>query len=396
MLVVCPPAPLWGAELNLLSLVEPLRERGVALRLGARADSPLAQAWVQRGWPLTEIDVGAHDGIRATDDPDRRAGARQLAAEARTVGRGFRDILRAARGAEVVMSFNLRTHLEVALAGRLARRPVVLDLVNIVRPGVGRRVLRTAARLATVTVANSAATAAVLGSGPRVEVVHPGVDLDRFAPGVRDAAVRAALGAGDDTLLVGIVGRIDPRKGVQVLVEAMARAQGAARDAHLVVVGDAGTGDPAFAAEVRAGAARRLGDRVTFTGKRSDIPAVIRCLDVLVNASVAEPFGLTLLEAQASGVPVVATDAGGPPEFVVDGRTGLLVPPFEPDALAAALDRLLADADLRGGLAAAALAAARPARGLVAQWDRLAAIYRSAAGAPPAPGAAPSSASARR
>ena len=73
-----------------------------------------------------------------------------------------------------------------------------------------------------------------------------------------------------------------------------------------------------------------LGDRARFVGPVDDVPGVLRSLDVLVNASASEPFGLSVLEAQASGVPVIGTDAGGIPEFVTDGETGLLVAPGGP------------------------------------------------------------------
>ena len=87
---------------------------------------------------------------------------------------------------------------------------------------------------------------------------------------------------------------------------------------------------------------------MTFAGRRADVPDVLRCLDVLVNASDAEPFGRSVLEAQASGVAVVGTDAGGIPEFVDSDVTGLLVPPGVPAALRAALARVLADAEPAG------------------------------------------------
>ncbi len=84
-----------------------------------------------------------------------------------------------------------------------------------------------------------------------------------------------------------------------------------------------------------------------FVGRTNDVPDTLRALDVLVNTSVAEPFGLSVLEAQASGVAVVGTRAGGIPDFVFDGDNGLLVPSGDADALAKALDRLVTDPEWR-------------------------------------------------
>jgi glycosyltransferase involved in cell wall biosynthesis len=105
------------------------------------------------------------------------------------------------------------------------------------------------------------------------------------------------------------------------------------------------------------------------------VPEVLRALDVLASASYAEPFGRALLEAQASGVPVVGTRSGGVPEFVEDGVTGLLVPPQDPAALATALQRLLGDAGLRERLARAGRAQAEERFGLAERYDAVADVY---------------------
>jgi glycosyltransferase involved in cell wall biosynthesis len=110
-----------------------------------------------------------------------------------------------------------------------------------------------------------------------------------------------------------------------------------------------------------------------------EVPAVLRSLDVLVNASTSEPFGLSVLEAQACGVAVIGTDAGGVPEFVADGETGLLVAPGRPDALAAGLSRLLCVPGLRDDLAAAARSGVVAHHTLAARADAVAGVYRTLA-----------------
>ena len=212
------------------------------------------------------------------------------------------------------------------------------------------------------------------------------VDLDRFGPGPAPDHLRGQLTSDETAPLVGIVGRIDPGKGVDVLVAAMGLLQGGAARAHLVVVGSGGLAPDGYPERVRAEAERTLGDRVRFVGRTSDVPGTLRALDVLVNASVAEPFGLSVLEAQASEVAVVGTRAGGIPDFVFDGDNGLLVPPGDPDALAKALDRLITDDDLRARLARRGRDTAR-GRGIEARADVAAEMYRAVArrGVAPAP-----------
>ena len=188
----------------------------------------------------------------------------------------------------------------------------------------------------------------------RVLVIRHGIDLDQFSPGPADPAVVRSLGGGPGVRLIGILGRLHPSKQVDVLVAAVAQLRPRDERVVLAVVGGdfAGRGFSGYGDELRARAQEVLGDRVRFAGARSDVAAVVRALDVLVNASVAEPFGTSLLEAQASGIPVVATASGGAPEFVLDGTTGLLVPPRDPSAMAVAIDRLLDDPGLRRRLAA--------------------------------------------
>jgi D-inositol-3-phosphate glycosyltransferase len=210
-------------------------------------------------------------------------------------------------------------------------------------------------------------------------VVHQAVNLQRFSPGPVDQTIRRLLTDDPDGFLVGIVGRIDPMKGVDVLIRAMALLAGRAASARLVVVGSPGLDAGEYEDAVKKDAERLLGQRVRFVGPRSDVPQVLRALDVLVNASAAEPFGLIVLEAQACGVPVVAPSSGGIPDFVTDGDNGLLVPPGDPASLARALESLLSDASLRERLGRRGRETAVAKHGLDLRVARLAQIYRTAA-----------------
>lgn len=377
-LLVSPPAPVWGAQIYLLNQLDGLRERGVNLTLGTTGDSPFAEAWRERGLHLVELGLHRHPGLRVGDTSERPNIA-SLAKMSAAMVDNARRVASLARRYDMMYSFSLSTHLETALAGRASRTPVALDLVDLVRPGVGQRILRTAARLATLTVANSTATASLLGSAGPVRVIHPGIDLERFHPGAASPSLRAELAGDSDCALVGVVGRIDEGKGIHVLVDAMAQLGERFATARLVVVGDKGTDATNYAERLRKRAHEMLGDRVRFVGRRNDIPEIMRTLDVLVVAAVAEPFGLTALEAQASRTPVIGTRAGGLPEFVEHDVTGLLVPPLDADLLARAIERMLGDEALRTRIVDEAERRANPSRGLEAQYDELGRMYRDVA-----------------
>jgi len=369
---------VWGAELATMALAGPLAARGIDLTLGSPPGGDLEEHWRRLGLPFVPLDFSDRQGIRG-EGAEGRPSPRQFAAELATTAQSVRAIAGAARGFDLVHSNSLWAHLDCALAGRLARRPVILELYDLVRPGLGRQVLTAAASLSTVAIAISQAVADIIGPrGARhVRIVALSVDLDRFGPGPAPAGVRSQLTADVDAPLVGIVGRIDPEKGVDVLVRAMGSLTGAAARAHLVVVGSGGLAPDGFPERVRAEAQELLGERVRFVGRSADVPGTMRALDVLVNASVAEPFGLSVLEAQATGVAVVGTAAGGIPDFVFDGDNGLLVPPRDVDALAKALERLVTDDELRARLAARGRATALD-RGIEARADTIAGLYRQA------------------
>jgi len=190
-----------------------------------------------------------------------------------------------------------------------------------------------------------------VGIAPRkVQVLMNGVDVERFAPGAVDR--RALLPqVPDGAVVVGTVGRLDPVKGHAVLVDAVARltAHGEV-PMQLVIVGE---GPERAALQQRIDAAG-LGETVHLLGEREDVPAVLQTCDVFCLPSFAEGISNTLLEAMATGLPVVATAVGGNRELVVDGEVGCLVPAHDPAALAAALQPLVSDVGMRQRWGAAA------------------------------------------
>jgi glycosyltransferase involved in cell wall biosynthesis len=352
-----------------------LVSRGIMPTLACPAESPLRDEWVALGLDWVPLQLPTHGGLRRPDGT--RPSPRELIGEARAAALAVPVIARLAGSADVVHSQSLDAHLDVAVAGRLRGRPTILQIHDLVAPGVGRWVLGTAAGLAAHTLAISAAVAACV-AGParrRVEVLHHGIDLHTFTPGAPNAAVRAALARRPEDPIVGILGRIDPEKGVNVLLDAIGRLD-ARFGVQCAVIGTP-MRDASWAERLLAEAGDRLGERVRVLAPRRDVADVLRALDVVVNASSAEPLGLTLIEAQACGVPVIATTGGGAAEVVADGETGLLVPPGDAGALAGAVARLVGDPDLRAGLGRAGRRRALRCFDQETYADRLADLYRS-------------------
>jgi glycosyltransferase involved in cell wall biosynthesis len=175
------------------------------------------------------------------------------------------------------------------------------------------------------------------------------------APAPAAESQEIALGLPPGVPVVGLVGRLQPWKGQDRMLRAHAVLRDRGHSIHtLIVGGDAYGLSPEYAASLPV-LVRSLGlqDAVTMTDQVPDAGPYIERMDILVNASDPEPFGIVLLEAMARGVAVVAVNSGGPAEFIEAGTTGLLAASGEPEALADALEPLLQDADLRARVAAA-------------------------------------------
>lgn len=175
---------------------------------------------------------------------------------------------------------------------------------------------------------------------PKLHIIYDGIDIAQFHPERRGEAIRAEFGLTPNTPLCGVIGRIAHWKGHATFLDAAALIHRQHPTARFLVVGDAVTaGDQALKQSLLAQARRLdLEDVVIFTGVRQDVPEIMAALDVHVLPSeMPEPWGLVVLEAMATGRPVIATRQGGPLEMVVDGETGHLVPPADPESLAQAL-----------------------------------------------------------
>ncbi len=189
--------------------------------------------------------------------------------------------------------------------------------------------------------------------------------------------------------IIGIVGRLQPWKGQDRLLRAQAILGERGLHAHLVIVGGDSHGmSPEYAASLSP-LAHELGlaDAVTMTGEVPDAGPYVEQMDILVNASDPEPFGIVILEAMARGVAVVAVGSGGPAEFVEDGRTGALARSGDPGALADALEPLLLSPELRRRLGEAGRALYEREYTDVAMRRRFFERFEQVADAHPRPGA---------
>lgn len=185
----------------------------------------------------------------------------------------------------------------------------------------------------------------------RVEVLYNGLNVSEFArpePSARKR-LREQWGVPADAPLAAVTGRLVPIKGHDVLLRAWPGVLERLPGARLIMVGD-GPERPRLESLVRD---LELDGTVRFVGWRQDIPEVLAAADVVVQPSLAEGLGYSILEAMAAGRPVVASAVGGMTEVVADGRSGLLVPPSDPAALADAVSRVLEDPALAERLVAA-------------------------------------------
>lgn len=249
----------------------------------------------------------------------------------------------------------------VAPVARFARVPVIWTCGgwwHAERGWKSRFYDRAFARIITWTSRIRAALVAANPALARKTVVIPsGVDTARFAPAARDPRVRGELGIPADAPVIILLARYQSVKGHEFLLRAAPAVLARCPETRFLFVGDNTFATQEGESYRRAVLARiandpQLAAHVVVAGFRRDIPALLNASDLLVCPSLFESYGMANLEAMACGLPVVSTNDGGPAETVVDGETGLLVPPRDPAALAAGILALLGDAARRRELGA--------------------------------------------
>lgn len=210
----------------------------------------------------------------------------------------------------------------------------------------------------------------------QVQVILNGIPMSATPLPAARREARMRLGLEPEHVVIGSVARLDPVKDFRTLVRAFDDVHRVLPHSRLVIIGDGPERDRLEGEIARMG----LTDSVILTGLRQDVPSLLPALDIFANSSIFEGVSLTVLEAMAAAVPVVATRVGGTPEVVVDGETGRLVPARDVQAMAEALLSIATDAGTAARLAAGGRRRAERHFSIERMVDQYAAVYRDSGG----------------
>ncbi len=356
-----------GGEKHTWLLMRGLRERGWRVHLAAPPGSPLGEQARADGFGVHLVD------FRSKWD------AGSATALYRLIRRERFDVVHAQDHRSLLLG------LPMAWLAGVPVRVATVHMLNTERsypPMTGaKRTLYSAidrwlARLATGIVAISKWNRdALLREGiasQKVRTIYPGIDLREFdQPGPLHAP-NPLVAIPEEAPVVGVVGRLEQQKGVDVLLRAFPAVLERHPEAYILVVGD-GLQRPRL--EVLA-AELGVWERTIFAGLRKDVSALLRRFTVMAMPSLYEGLPVVPMEAYTAGVPVVAAAVYGVPEVVLDGASGLLVPPGEPPPLADALVSLLEDASRRAQMAEAGRRLVEERFSLRAMVEATASYYR--------------------
>jgi glycosyltransferase involved in cell wall biosynthesis len=379
---------LGGGEKHTRSLAKGLAREGFRVQVITRRSSEELSAREDDGGVLINRvgPVGTGRGKKFAMVPSAMRLARTLARETDVLMNGGTRVLALPARLAIAgtpCALVLRPELNGELDGSLAlwgRKPSAFER-SLARAGADIRNSLLGRTGAVVAISEEIAREAV-GAGFPTEKVHRiphGIDMAEYAPASPEqkAAQRAALGLPQDRVLVTYTGRLIAGKGLETLLAAM-NSLASDPSWHLVLVGS-GAGqvisiEDKLRAEAESGALR---GRVTFTGRVENVVPFLQASDIFAFPTLDEALGMSAVEAQACGLPAVASRTGGVPDIVEDGTTGILVPPGETAPLAEGLRRLLSDASLRQRFATAARARASERFALDVMVARYAALFRS-------------------
>jgi glycosyltransferase involved in cell wall biosynthesis len=356
VLLVHSGASLYGSDRCLLAIACGLDTRRYVPVVALPREGPLLTELARHKVETHVLPIAVLRRIYAPSYACRLAG--QMPISVRGLGR-FME----ARGVSLVHT-NASSVLSSGPAARLRGLPHICHVREI--PRLPRPVRRLCARFVSwesdrVIVDSRAVREQFLGDlvpDSKTRLIHDAINLESFRGLPPRAAAKSQIGMPPGGPLIGTVGRVTPWKGHRSFVEAAGLIAGRVPEANFVVVGDVDTRlNRRYRRQLEARAQELgLSQRMRFVGFREDVSVYLAAMDVFVLPSSApEPFGRVVLEAMASGTPVVATAHGGPVEVLEGGRCGLLVPPNDERALAEAVERLLEDAELGARLAGEAM-----------------------------------------
>ncbi len=349
--------PGWGGtELHILNLSDQLRRRGHDITIACRPGRWVEEQAQQLGLTTVPIRV-----MKQNDWQDYRKMREYLR-------QNKPDVMHVHWSSDIVVPgfAALREHVPV----RVMSRHMPYPFKNRAGALLYSRLLYT--NLVTVSRSVRDTLVASGAAAQRVEVIHHGTDVEAFArTTVPREEVRRQLGIREGHVGVGIVGRIAVEKGHRFLLEA-AHELGTRYPLHFVVVGD-GPEEAQMKQKVQE---LGLSERVTFTGFREDVNNILQALDVVtVPSTWNEPCSAVVQQAMALSRPVIGTRAGGTPEMIVEGETGLLVPPSDAGSLADAIGVLAGDAFARKRMGEAGRVRVEAHFSLRAMTDKIEALY---------------------
>lgn len=331
-----------GTERQFVRVVRHLDPEKYQLLVGClRRRGPLLAEVESLGIPIVEFPLNSLHNLRA---------ARLFCRLVRFLRQNRIDILHA---------FDFYTSVFAVPAAWVAGVPVVLasrrELADL-RSAWQRRAIRLACQLATGVVVNS--RAAGLSLGPmrngghgKVDIVRNCIDLEQLRPIAAADQVRTQLGIPTDAALIGVLANLRPEKDLPMFLCAAQRVRSVVADSRFLIIGDGPERHKLEALANHLG----LSGAAFFLGDRSDVPDLLAALDVFVLCSYTESFPNAILEAMAMGRPVVATNVGGTPELVEEGKTGYLVPVGDAEAIARRIVQLLRNPPLRSEMGQAGL-----------------------------------------
>jgi glycosyltransferase involved in cell wall biosynthesis len=365
VLLLCEYPTISGGERSILTTLEGVRGAEIEIAVIAPPEGPLAEEVSRQGVEVLPFLFRDSAGERLPQD--------QLRGElARLLERRHPDLLHANSLSMGRLSGPVAAELGIPSIAHLR------DIIRLSRQAVSD--LNRHTRLLAVSEATRQFHVACGLAAEKTHVLPNGIDLNRFRPRPKSGFLHRELGLAPEAELVGTIGQICLRKGQDVLAQTATKLADELPHLHYLIVGERWSDKPEsrqFEADLRAAAGASLAGRLHFLGYRNGIDRILNELCLLVHPARQEPLGRVLLEAAASGVPVVATDVGGTGEiFPPQSHAARLVPPDDPHAMAVAVLELVANDELRQSLAAAARRRAEEAFDADRAASRLVEHYR--------------------
>jgi glycosyltransferase involved in cell wall biosynthesis len=356
--------PTWrGGEQQVLYLMNGLREREIPQTLVAQPGKPMAERARAAGHTVVEMTMHGEVDVPAMIK--------------------LRGIVTSG-GFSIVHAHTSHAHTLGQIAVRLvgkAKRPLMIvarrvDFSIFRRSFFGLNGFKYKHGVDCFVTVSEAIRRVLIADGlspDRIRCVHSGIDLAKIedAP-ERTAELRAELGVPEGHAFVANVAHMADHKGQRYLIEAVPAILAERPETTFAIVGD---GELRGELEALA-ASLGVADRVLFPGFRTDVPSILKALDVFVMPSHLEGLGTSVLDAMAAGVPVVGTEAGGMPESVIDGETGLVCPVRDSAAISAAVLRMLSEPDFAEACAEAAFDKVRAEFSTDSMVDGTVAVYR--------------------